>query len=116
MKRLPREPWGPRVQSRIEEYFNKGLTVTSVTASQTLTPDYDVLLVDATGGAVTLTLPPAADATGHIIYAKKIDASANAMTLDGSGSETIDGAATKATTTQWVAYTIISNGEAWFIL
>jgi hypothetical protein len=37
--------------------------------------------VDATGGASTLTIPPAAQHPGRVLVVKKIDVSANAVTL-----------------------------------
>ena len=74
------------------------------------------MLADAAGGAVTVTLPAASTVTGQTFHVKKIDATANAVTLDGNGAETIDGASTKATTTQWASYSVQSNGTGWFIL
>ena len=55
---------------------------------------------NAVGGAMTINLPTAYG-NGRMITIKKIDASANTVTIDGSGAETIDGAATKVLTTQW---------------
>jgi hypothetical protein len=72
----------------------------SFTASATLPDDCRTALVDATAGAVTLTLLPLADSADNI-FCVKVDASANAMTIDGDGAETISGAANKSTTTQW---------------
>lgn len=47
---------------------------------------------DATGGAVTLTLP-AATASGRVLMFAKIDASGNQVIIDGSAAETINGSA-----------------------
>lgn len=58
----------------------------------------DVILVDTTAGNVTLNLPPARDMSGHCVYVKKVVA-ANTVTIDPSGAELIDGAATFAFTT-----------------
>lgn len=91
-------------------------SIRTVTASDTITDADTVVLADATAEAVTLTLPAAGDVIGKQVVVKKIDASANAVTIDGSGSETIDGAATKATSTQWASYTLASDGTGWFIL
>ena len=38
------------------------------------------------------------------------------MTVDGNGSETIDGGLTAVLTVQWEAITLFCNGAAWFIL
>lgn len=50
--------------------------------------------VDATAGAMVVNLPTAVGISGHKIIVKKV-AGANTVTLDGSGAQTIDGAATK---------------------
>lgn len=78
-----------------------------------------MLLCDATAGPVVFTLPTAdsahMDARGMTVTMKKIDASANACTLDGNGSETIDGGENVSTTTQWARFTVVTNGVAWFV-
>jgi hypothetical protein len=77
-----------------------------VTATTTITDSDDLLLVDTTSGAVTVNLPVAGTVLGRRFTVKKTNAGANNVTLDGSGSETIDGAATLAWNTQWQAYTV----------
>jgi hypothetical protein len=74
------------------------------------------ILADATSAAIVITLPVAASTIGQVLTIKKIDASANTVTLDGNASETIDGALTKALTTQWAVLTIQCNGTAWFVI
>lgn len=92
-------------------------TVVSVTTTYTvLTGDSYVVLCDATGGAFTVTLPAAASSTNIQVTLKKTDVSANAVTIDGDGAETIDGAATQSLATQWKTKTLVCNGTAWFIL
>lgn len=88
---------------------------TVMATASLLSGDY-TMLCDATGGAIVINLPAAATSTGRIANIKKIDASANAVTIDPNGAELIDGAATIATTTQWDNYTIQSNGIAWYVL
>ena len=72
--------------------------------------------VNATGGAVTATLPTATSAAGKHFTIKKIDASGNAVTVDGDGAETIDGAATYSLATQYKSVTVASNGTSWDII
>lgn len=55
-----------------------------------------VILADATGGAITVNLPPAASAAGKIITVKKTGTGINAVTLDPDGAEQINGAGTFA--------------------
>jgi hypothetical protein len=73
--------------------------------------------VDASAGAVTVSLPSAGGALAEKEFLiKKIDSSFNAVTIDPDGSETIDGNATVAITTQYTAYRIKSNGTNWYII
>jgi len=44
---------------------------------------------------------------------KKTDASANAVTVDGNGAETIDGSTTVSLAAQWDFITVVSNGTNW---
>jgi hypothetical protein len=91
--------------------------ITTLTATTTLTTfSAPTQLTDASAGAFTVNLPAATAALGLIYNLKKIDASANAVTIDANASETIDGALTLALTTQWQSTRIQSNGTAWFVL
>ena len=71
---------------------------------------------NSSGGAFTVTLPTAVGITGRVYMVKKVDSSANAVTVDADGSETIDGAASYALTAQWDSVTVVSNGTNWEIL
>ena len=101
------------------EVFDRAarVDVQALAASATLAPTYPhtLYLVTTSGGSVTLTLPPARTVPGFRLDAKKLTA-ANTMTLDGAGSETIDGAATLAVTTQWESVTLVSDGTAWYLV
>ena len=88
----------------------------SVTDSSILGVNYSVILVDATSGEVTLTLPTVATSVGVKLDVKKIDSTENNVIIDGSGSETIDGVTTQTLSSQYENLTIVSNGTEWFIL
>ncbi len=90
--------------------------VLTKTANYTLTKDDKVILADATSGAFTVTLPVAALAKNLMFDIKKIDSSSNIVTLDGDGSEEIDGATTFDLLGEDESVRIICNGTAWFIL
>lgn len=114
---------------RVVEVLNQGMlalentlgrtpqraAVRSVTVSGNLTGADAVILADTTGGSVTLALPAAGINRGQMLQVKKTVA-ANTVTLDGIGSETIDGAATLAWTTQYQSYTVVSDGSQWLIV
>ncbi len=76
-----------------------------------------VLLVDASGGNFTVTLPEAATNAGKYFYIKKIDSSGSAVTVKGSASiETIDGEESIDITIQYQFIMVHCNGSDWFIL
>ncbi len=53
---------------------------------------------------------------GRIYNIKKVDASANIVTIQASGEETIDGASSRLISTQYASYTVHSTGLEWFII
>lgn len=64
----------------------------AVTANTTLTATDRVVLADATGGNVVLTLPTAAGQVGRLYALKRTDmAFGNTVTITPNGAETIDG-------------------------
>jgi hypothetical protein len=92
------------------------MPIDTVTGAHALIGNNSTLLCNATGGAFTVTLPVAAAHPGRVFTIKKIDASVNAVTIDGDGAETIDGAATYALTAQWQSVVLQCNGTSWFVL
>jgi len=92
------------------------LPYTTKTADYTVTEGDGTIFCDATSGAITITLLPAATLNGHTLNIKKIDSSANAVTIAADGSETIDGSSTVINTIQWANIAIQSDGSNWYIL
>ena len=91
------------------------LAQTTKTANYTATSTDYFIFCDATSGAITITLPTAVGIGGKVYAIKKTDASANTVTIDAAGTETIDGALTVVTAVQYASYSIVSNGANWFI-
>lgn len=85
-------------------------SVRTVISSDTVSTDDDLILVDATNGAVTLSLPPAATWV-KTLKVKKIDSTANSVILDPYASETIENASTLAVTTKDLVVEIASSGS-----
>ena len=120
-----RSPWEVELaklalENRIATYLQgggatRGAYRTVTTTGNVQSGDY-LLICDATAGAITMTLPPAALVPGRIYAFKRINSGANAVIVDGYAAETIDGSATHTLTPQWNSVTIMSNGTAWFIL
>ena len=86
------------------------------TAAYTLTASDSIVTCDASAGAFTISLPTASGIAGRQYTIKKIDSSANAITIQPYGTETIDGAATYTLSAQWKYVTIVSNGTNWLIV
>ena len=94
------------------------LTLTNlraVTAAASVRLSGETLLVDATAGAVTVTLPIGRRYRGWRATVKKVDASLNAVTVN-AGTATIDGAGTVALAAQWQSLSCQSDGVNWFIV
>jgi hypothetical protein len=91
-------------------------TSTVTVTTNTTLGDYTTVLADATSGNITLTLPAAASNVNKFFRIKKIDSSANTITVDGNASETIDGDTTMIISFQWSAMDIVSNGTGWYII
>jgi hypothetical protein len=85
-----------------------------VTSSANVNALDDLISVDATSGAVTMTLETAVGCDGRRHLFKKSDASGNAVTIACTGGQTIDGAATATLATQYSTLAVISNGTNWF--
>lgn len=75
-----------------------------------------VILCDASGGAITINLPQISTDYGRVLFIVKIDASANAITIDGFGAETIGGNVTLDLTEQNQGIQIIAIGSYWAFL
>lgn len=104
--------------------FNSTVQKLAITVPKTA--NYSIALTDrtvvfdATSGNLIGTLPTAASAfvngIGQVYIFKKIDSSVNTVTIDGNGSEVIDGAANQVLITQWQKISIQSNGTSWYVL
>lgn len=82
----------------------------------TATIDDEVVLCDGSISGWTLTLPTAASAKGRLLIVKALSVSGGNITIDGNGSETIDGATTLVISTAYRAVTLCSDGSSWHVL
>lgn len=86
----------------------------TITSGETLGLGDLNIFCDASGGAFTVSLPPAASALRVEYYIVKIEGSANAVTVDPDGSETINGALTFVLGA-FDSINIMSDGTQWII-
>lgn len=76
-----------------------------------------LILVDASSGPVTITLPPLEDIdTGFPLKVKKVDSSANIVTIDGNLAETINSLTTVTLGVLNDSIDIIASASAWDIV
>lgn len=87
-------------------------SIRTARASETITANDQTVLYDATSAAITATLPPAAQAQGLLVTLKKIDASANVVTIQG----TVDATVNPTLSARWSSLTVQSDGSAWYKL
>ena len=104
------------VPSKLHVEGSVGVKVVLKTASYTAA-DETVILVDASGGVRTITLPQASTVAGRIYYVKKTDSSANAVIIQRSSSDLVDGLTSRSITTQYGCMQVVSaGGTAWQII
>lgn len=91
-------------------------TIATKTSAYTLTTTDFTVLGNASTGAFTLTLPTAVNASGQIYTLKKVDSSANAVTISTTSSQTIDGLSSYALSYQYQGLQVQSTNSNWVII
>ncbi|HET9531179.1 MAG TPA: hypothetical protein VFQ92_12555 [Blastocatellia bacterium] len=89
--------------------------VVSTSSNYTVGDIEGVILVDASGGPRTITLPAIDEFAGRAVTVKKIDSSANTVTVV-PGDGTIDGASSYALGSQYKFVTVVSDTFNWPIV
>jgi hypothetical protein len=85
-------------------------SITSGTTNLTATSN-TVIICDASGGAITINLPAASN-SNKLFRIKKVDSSANTVTISRAGSDLIDGATTYVLTIQYQAADVVAGTTA----
>ncbi|NOZ46911.1 MAG: hypothetical protein GXO79_09025, partial [Chlorobi bacterium] len=102
--------------NKLESQGGLSAGLNSITGNYTATVDDYTILASTSSSDITISLPAASTVKNQIFVIKKTDSNAYNVIIDGSGSETIDGAATQSLTAQFMAYTIQSDGSNWYII
>jgi hypothetical protein len=87
-------------------------SIRTVTADYTPTANDFTIAVDCTAGPVTIRLRPANQVQGLYLHFKKVDSSANGVTIQG----TVDGTTNPTLTGQYDHLTIQSDGTQYLEL
>lgn len=90
------------------------VTTQTTTYSVTVTSGTFIVLCNTTSGAFTVTLPTAVGNTGTLIIKKT--AGSAALTVDGAGTETIDGGLTAVVNRVEESITLVSDNSNWLII
>lgn len=90
--------------------------VVDVSAAYTAKATDHTIRGDATSAAFTVTLPPAADVRGLLLVIKRLNGGTNNVTVSASGSELIDGLASKTLAAQYDVLRIQSSGSGWDVI
>ncbi len=114
---------GSYVQSEINTLTSGTLNVGGLresiaakNASYTLSMGDSVILCNATGGPVAVTLPSAVGIQGRSFQVKKVDSSANVCSLATISGQTVDGASTVQITAQYASRKVESDNSNWQII
>lgn len=96
---------------------NITVSISFVSSSAPIADDMYVILVDASLGDVTLSLPSAAAHPGRILQIKKIDSSVNAVIIDPDGADLIEEETSLELLFYGEAVPIVSDGiSKWNVL
>jgi len=93
-----------------------GAAITTKNANYNATSSDETILGNASTSNITITLPTAVGATGKTYVVKKIDSSANTVTIATTSSQTIDGTLTRVFSNQYTGAQVQTDGSNWYIL
>ena len=88
--------------------------IAAKSSDYTLTAGDHTILVDCSGGKVTLTLPTAVGCAGRIYIIKRIDGTNNAANINSNGSEEIEGSTSPASVAAMSSLMIQSDNSGWW--
>jgi hypothetical protein len=91
-------------------------TITHADSPYSVAEEDQLLIADASGGAITINLRPVASSSGRVVRVKAISVAGGNVTIDGNASETIDGATTKVLSAQWASAAMHCNGSSWLLI
>jgi hypothetical protein len=102
--------------ARISTAGFMSLVNTTKTTAYTITTAESMVPCDATTAGFSVTLPTAVGNSGQEYVIKKLDSTANIVTVATTSSQTIDGVTTKTLTTQYQTIRVKSNGANWWVV
>ncbi len=91
-------------------------SIVSTSSDLMLTDTHHTVLVDASGGSITITLPSASGINGRVYIVKKIDSSSNAVVVQAQTGQTIDGMSSVSLTNRFATIAVQAYGGNWYII
>lgn len=94
-----------------DERITSGIHTADVT-----TDGEEVVFVDTSGGAVTVTLASADATEGNVVTVVDVGGGAdtNQITVSAESGETVDGSTDTTVSSSWGATVVVSDGDNWF--
>jgi len=109
-------PWQPtqaHTKLQVAGPIATAVTTTTILSYSVLASD-SVVVLDASTNNVTAVLPSPVGITGRKYTVKRIDSSANIVSVDAAiNGSTIDGSPTAALASQWDFVNVVSDGTQW---
>ena len=110
----PQGPTGPQGADAI----NGPVNISTKVSNYTLMSTDGFILANANGGSFTLTLPSAnaPGIPGKLFYIKKIDSSANTITIQAFGVQLIDNVNSITTNTPFQEFSLVSDSTQYWLI
>ncbi|RPD39869.1 hypothetical protein [Chitinophaga barathri] len=108
---------GTAANSTFQLNGSMSANITKTNTNYPVTETDNTVLADATGGALTITLPPVTNISGRIYTIKKVGTGGidNAVTITPTGG-TIDGGTNYIIYNDWTFVTLQTDGANWFVI
>lgn len=103
------------IKSELLRSGSNTYVVIDTTEDYVVTPKDHIVLADATGGPITVTLP-SAKGTNKGYTIKKTDPSPNVVTVLPVEGQTIDDGSTAALGAQYASVSIVPHNAQWFVI
>lgn len=107
--------WDTANQPVVPFVVGNYLKVITKAVTYEITPTDGIGFLIADGAGITITLPLAAKSKGRRITICAPTGTANAITVEGNGAETINGGANYSINLNFEQSTMVCNGTAWFL-
>ncbi|MCW3467982.1 hypothetical protein [Chitinophaga nivalis] len=102
--------------STLQVSGSMSLNIRTVNSTGSLTETDNTVLVDASGGAVNITLPPATNIAGRIYTIKKVGGTIdNSVTIQPTGGQ-IEGGSSYVIYNNYTYVTIQTDGSNWYVI